>query len=212
MIKNTYLCCDGHYTTKGHQKLRWVVDFKNAEVKEQLREAFMNGRYEGELKLNNKTIKWFLKDFHIVNIGVPGTTVPVSFDMLTKTAKELIVDKMVGDFWLASFNISGDNLLIADKLLNDRYNCIAELQKAFNSNSDYLEDILPFIPDKFKYDKRFMKETLDVYESSRNTEECVIKNAVIMLKYDKTFVNCLSEQFMANEKFIKELEKNGIFC
>jgi hypothetical protein len=57
-----------------------------------------------------------------------------------------------------------------------------------------------------------MKETLDVYESSRNTEECVIKNAVIMLKYDKTFMNCLSEQFMVNEKFIKELEKNGIIC
>ena len=210
MIKNSYLVCTGHFTTKGYQKLRWAVDFKDPEVKRQLKEVFMNGKYEGELIYNGITYKWSLKSFEILNTGLPGTSVPISFDMLTEKGREVIIDKMIGDFWLASFNICGDDLLISEKVLADKYNCICELQKALNYNPDYLNDIIPYVSNELKYDYRFMRDVLKIFDKCVNTDQVRINNAIEILKYDRSFINYLDAEFVNNPNFIKQLAEAGL--
>lgn len=209
MIRNTYLCCSGHFVAN-HQKLRFIVDFKDPDVKRQLREALMSGKFDGKLIYDKKTYKWSLKDFNIYNTGLPGTIVPVTFDMLTDKGKELIINYLVSDFWLASFSVRGDDLFIPEKLLADKYNCICELQKAFNYHSDYLEEIFPFIPDKLKYNKYFMRDVLNIYDHCVNSEENRIKNTVIALKLDLSLTDHLSNDLFENPKFIKELVAAGL--
>lgn len=110
-MEHTYLTCYGHFLSSKNQFLRWIVDFKNPDVKNQLREAIMEGRYSGNINVNGKIFKWNLNNFEMQNNTIPDKSTPITFDMLTAKGKEIVLKYLVSDFWFAGFSIKDIGIL-----------------------------------------------------------------------------------------------------
>lgn len=189
MIRNTYLTCSGGFNVNKRDNLRWHVDFKNPDVKRQLKEDVMAGKDKGVVIVDGKKIKWNLKYLNLQNVVSPGIAIPVTFDMLTLKGKEIIANYLVDDFWINGFNITGDDILDAKNLLADSSNALGEVMKAFNNCVGYIEEIIPLVPDKLKYNKKFMRKALLIYNSSKNSKENHTDNAIAVTKLDFNFID-----------------------
>lgn len=117
-MEHTYLTCYGHFLSGKKQLLRWLVDFRNPDVKSQLSEAIMEGRYSGKINVDGKTFNWNLNNFEIQNNTVPDKSTPITFDMLTTKGKEIVLKYLVSDFWFAGFSIRDIGIL------NEKYSTI----------------------------------------------------------------------------------------
>jgi hypothetical protein len=178
MIRDTYLDCKGQFMTDNDVRLDDVVDFNNPAVREQLSEAFLSGKNEGELNINGQSIKWNLDDLEMtdvknVSMGIGNY---IELNQLSNNGREQVLDFLLKNE--DRFIINADDLLNPEIYLADKDNFITELEKIdrFDDAEKFFEDL----PAAIKENKDIMLEAVEMWPA---TFQLMIDD----LKYDDNF-------------------------
>lgn len=237
MIRDTYLDCRGQFMTDNDVRLDDVVDFNNPAVREQLSEAFLSGKNEGELNINGQSIKWNLDDLEMtdvknVSMGIGNY---IELNQLSNNGREQVLDFLLKNE--DRFIINADDLLNPEIYLADKDNLVAEVEKidlfhdmkeflaelpmSIKEDADLMLGIVELWPATFdlmnanvKYDDRFIDAAIsvtygDVYQYMPDDVKNM-SNALEVLLMDPANVEYVPEKTLLIEEFISNLRDENL--